>query len=71
MILKDYSYSTETKGLLRLKQVLEIIPVSKATWWNGVRTGRFPRPVKNGRCTFWTVVSIKALIENMAGGEAK
>jgi prophage regulatory protein len=21
-----------------------IIPVSKSTWWDGVKTGRFPRP---------------------------
>lgn len=42
-----------------------IIPVKKTCWWNGVRSGRFPKPVKvgsNGRGTFWKVADIRALI---------
>lgn len=39
-----------------------IIPVKKSCWWDGVRTGRFPKPVKLGRCTMWRVEDIKALI---------
>ena len=59
-------------GFLRLPQIIgdpkaeppipPIIPVKKSTWWDGVRTGRFPRPVKLGRCTMWRVEDIKALI---------
>lgn len=57
-----------TIGFLRLKQVLELIPVCKATFWAGVKSGRFPKPVKNGRCTFWKVGDIQALIEKMSSG---
>ena len=39
-----------------------IIPVKKSCWWDGVRNGRFPKPVKLGRCTMWRVEDIKALI---------
>lgn len=40
-----------------------IIPVSKSTWWDGVKTGRFPKPVKLGpRVTVWRVEDIRALI---------
>ena len=39
-----------------------IIPVKKSCWWDGVRSGRFPKPVKLGRCTMWRVEDIKALI---------
>ena len=40
------------------------IPVSKSTWWAGVRSGRFPKPVKLGRrITVWRVEDIRALIE--------
>lgn len=39
-----------------------IIPVKKSCWWDGVRTGRFPKPVKLGHCTMWRVEDIKALI---------
>lgn len=40
-----------------------VIPVGKSTWWAGVRSGRFPRPVKLGpRITAWRVEDIRALI---------
>lgn len=42
-----------------------IIPVKKSCWWDGVRSGRFPKPVKFGRCTMWRVEDIKALIESV------
>jgi len=52
------------EGYVRLKQVLEIFPVSKSTWWNGVREGRFPRAIKLGpRTTAWDVSDIRKLIE--------
>lgn len=56
-------------GFLRLKQVLHPdgpIPVSKSTWWAGVRAGRFPKPIKLGpRITAWRAADIAALIENV------
>jgi len=40
-----------------------IIPISKSTWWAGVKSGRFPKPVKLGpRITVWRVEDIRALI---------
>jgi prophage regulatory protein len=59
-------------GFLRLDQILgnpkfglsPLIPVGKSTWWAGVKTGRFPQPVKLGpRTTAWRVEDIRALIE--------
>jgi hypothetical protein len=42
-----------------------LIPVSKSTWWNGVRSGRYPKPVKTlgQRITAWRVEDIRALVE--------
>ena len=55
------------EGLLRLPQIVAPhgpIPVSRSTWWAGVRDGRFPQPVKLGRrTTAWRVADIRALIE--------
>jgi prophage regulatory protein len=55
-------------GFVRLVSILAPrgpIPVSKSTWWAGIRTGRFPKPVKLGpRTTAWRVEDIKRLIEN-------
>lgn len=54
-------------GFLRLPSVLAPlgpIPVSKSTWWAGIKAGRFPKPVKLGpRITAWRVEDIRALIE--------
>jgi Bifunctional DNA primase/polymerase, N-terminal/Prophage CP4-57 regulatory protein (AlpA) len=40
------------------------IPVSKSTWWAGVKSRRFPEPVKLGpRTTAWRVEDIRSLID--------
>lgn len=58
-----------TAGLLRLPQVLKIFPVSKSTWWSGVKTGRYPAPVKpSRRTTAWRHSDILDLIESLATG---
>lgn len=62
-------------GYLRLHQILgnrksnpplpPIIPISKSSWWAGVKSGRYPKPVKLGpRTTAWRVEDIRHLIEN-------
>ena len=56
-------------GFVRLPIVLAYIPVSKSTWWAGVREGRFPQPVKLGpRVTAWRVEDIRQLIEQLTAG---
>jgi predicted DNA-binding transcriptional regulator AlpA len=58
-------------GLVRLASILAPdgpIPVSKSTWWAGVKTGRYPKPVKLGpRITAWRVEDIRALFEASSG----
>jgi len=50
--------------LLRLPQVLELIPIGKSTWWTGVKSGKFPKPIKlSPRITMWRERDIHALIE--------
>jgi prophage regulatory protein len=49
--------------LLRIGQVLEIIPVGKSTWWAGVKDGRFPQAVKFGGITAWRRSDVMALFE--------
>ena len=53
-------------GFLRLPQILAIIPISKSSWWEGCRTGRFPKPVKLGpRTTVWRAEDIAELIQTL------
>lgn len=57
-------------GFLRLREILAPrgpIPVSKSTWWLGVKDGRFPQPMKLGaRITVWRVEDIRMLLERGA-----
>lgn len=56
-------YLLPETGFIRLHQIIKIIPVGKTTWWNGVKSGRFPKPVKLGpRTTAWRVEDIRTLI---------
>ena len=51
-------------GFVRLPVVLSVFPVSRATWWNGIRAGKYPAGHKLGpRVTAWKVEDIRALIE--------
>ena len=58
-------------GLVRLSQILgnkekgipPIVPVSRSSWWAGVKSGRYPQPLKlSPKCTCWHVEDIRALI---------
>jgi prophage regulatory protein len=63
-------HSLPETGFVRLANLLSPagpIPVSKSTWWSGVKTGRFPKPIKLGpRITVWRVEDIRALIREGA-----
>jgi predicted DNA-binding transcriptional regulator AlpA len=57
-------------GFLRLAQVLAIIPLSKSTWFEGCRAGRYPKPVKIGpRASAWKAEDIAALVKQLGLGE--
>ncbi|MCB1782856.1 MAG: AlpA family phage regulatory protein [Alphaproteobacteria bacterium] len=62
------NHSLPETGFLRLPEVLKYYPVSKSTWWAGVKDGRFPKGVKlSEKITAWRVEDIRALIENANG----
>ena len=66
-------------GFVRLHQIVgnkksgipPVIPVCASTWWLGVASGKYPRPVKLGpKTTAWRVEDIRDLIAKAAqGGE--
>lgn len=53
-----------SEGYVRLPQILAVFPVSPTTWWRGVKSGKFPKPIKlTERTTAWDVSEIRALLE--------
>lgn len=53
--------------LLRLPQVLAIIPIPKSSWWAGVKKGIYPQGLKLSlRTTVWRESDIKGLIDSLS-----
>lgn len=49
--------------ILRLAQVLDRFPVSKSSWYDGIRSGRYPPPLRiSERLSGWPASVIDELI---------
>jgi hypothetical protein len=69
--------SLPSTGFLRLSDIIGnrkvgkpgVLPIGPTTWWNGVKNGRFPKPIKLGpRITAWRVEDIQKLLDEFANG---
>jgi prophage regulatory protein len=58
------------QGFIRITHIIgdprrgikPLIPVSRSTWWAGVASGRYPKPIKLSEgVTVWRVADIDAL----------
>lgn len=53
--------------LLRLPDIVGpdgCLPISASTWWDGVKSGRYPKPVRLGpRIVAWRVCDIERLLQ--------
>jgi prophage regulatory protein len=57
------SENYDSEKLLRLSEVLKRFPVSKSSWWLGVKENRYPAPVRIGaRAVAWSEAEINDLI---------
>ena len=63
-------------GFLRIWQIIghkqnnipALLPISRTTFLNGVKSGKYPKPVKLGeRTTAWKIEDIRALITTLGG----
>jgi len=63
-------------GFLRIWQIVgnkktntpALIPISRTSFLNGVKSGKYPKPVKLGeRTTAWKIEDIRALIASLGG----
>ncbi len=62
----EISHVLPPEGFVRLPAVLKVFGISRTTWWNGIRKGRFPKAVKLGpRTSAWRVEDIRALIARL------
>ena len=48
---------------IREREIIQILPISRATWWAGVKSGKFPAGIKlSPRVTVWRASDIEALM---------
>lgn len=68
------SHQLPETGFLRIWQIVgnaktntpALIPIGRTTFLNGVKSGKYPKPVKLGeRTTAWRVEDIRALVEQL------
>jgi len=56
----------QEKRYLRLKNVLELIPISRSTWYKWIQLGIAPKPTHISlRIAAWKYQEIKDLLEEM------
>lgn len=68
--MSQQQLNKSVKRLLRINQVLARIPISRSSFWEGCRNGRFPQPIKIGpRTTVWREEDIDAFIESLGNQE--
>ena len=57
-------------ALIKLPDVLQLYPVSRASWYNGIKLGKYPPPIKIGpRSSAWRLSDINKLIEDVGAGK--
>jgi predicted DNA-binding transcriptional regulator AlpA len=57
--------------LWKLPEVLRVVPVSRSTWFEGVKSGRFPQPLRlSQRLLLWRAKDIRALITRLTNDAA-
>jgi prophage regulatory protein len=54
------------EGFIDEDDFLALLPVGRSTFWEGIKTGRYPKPVKvSNRKNGWDVDAVRALFESI------
>jgi prophage regulatory protein len=70
------SVTLPSTGFVRLSQIIGdrkrgipgVLPIGRTSFLNGVKSGKYPKPVKLGeRTTAWRVEDIQSLINSLGG----
>lgn len=57
---------------MRLPEVLARYPVSRSSWWRGIKAGQYPKPYKlSANVTAWLESDIENFLKNLAGQQGQ
>jgi len=62
------STSLPPTGLVRLSTILKHYQISQSGWYQGVKDGIYPKPIKAGNKSFWRAEDIHELIDKICAG---
>lgn len=56
--------------LIKLPEVLAVVGMKKTAWYDGIRAGKYPEPIKRGpRDAVWPMSAIQKIVsDTIAGG---
>ena len=61
------TFAAPPEKLLRLNVVLSRVPISRSAWYQGVKDGKFPPPIKLGpKTSAWRESDVNRLIQDLA-----
>ncbi|ABP34347.1 phage transcriptional regulator, AlpA [Polynucleobacter asymbioticus QLW-P1DMWA-1] len=63
MVMSQSSPQIPPITLMRIPQILKVMPVSKSKFWLMVQKGEFPKPIKIGRSSFWTIEQVQTYLK--------
>ena len=49
----------------RVYKIPGVLPISSSTWYEGIKTGKYPKGIKHGARTLWPVKQIRALLDDI------
>lgn len=66
-----YRYDLDAPGFIELVVVLEIVPIGRSKWYEGQKSGVYPKPVPLGigRRRAYRRSDIKALVQRLEVGQ--
>lgn len=56
--------------LLTAEESLNKVRISRSEFYRAIRSGRIPKPIKQGRRSFWSAADIDTFIDNLLAGRS-
>ncbi|MCD8350430.1 MAG: AlpA family phage regulatory protein [Planctomycetaceae bacterium] len=64
---EELTMNLPSEGFVRLPVILQALGIKKSFFWEQVKEGRFPKPIKIGpRISVWRVEDIRRLIDDIS-----
>jgi prophage regulatory protein len=63
-------FPEDDDALVRLPQVLSVLPIGRTAFLDGVKSGEFPKPCKIGTSSFWRAGDIRRILVEISEGKA-